>query len=399
MRRMPHGPYIFYGLQLSLYAGKVRSYLRKKRLPFLERETWHPGFAAAAARVATAKQPMIETPDGEIIQDTTEIIDFLEARHPGASVYPEGPVQGLVALLFELYGDEGLMKPAMHYRWNFPEDNDDFLMAEFGRGLSPAQLAADGEPGRQGPEAGLALAAGLRETMRNQVIPELGVTAESAPAIEAAYEDLLDRLEDHFHAHPYLLGGRPSIGDFGMIAPLYAHLGRDPHPLDLMKRRAPSCHRWVERMNVSDSGMAEFPDVPEAFLPGDEVPETLLPILALMAQDYMPELLGIVAFVNRWVADQPEVAFGSAFPASTRVMGTSAPLGSHRVTLRGVKIELAVQHYSIWMLQRVLDHYHGLDPEDRRRADDLLAPTGLAPLLAARPARRIERVGFTEVFA
>ena len=44
MRRMPHGPYIFYGLQLSLYSGKVRCYLRKKRLPFLERETWHPGF-------------------------------------------------------------------------------------------------------------------------------------------------------------------------------------------------------------------------------------------------------------------------------------------------------------------------------------------------------------------
>ena len=28
-----------------------------------------------------------------------------------------------MALLLELYGDEGLTKPAMHYRWNLPEEN------------------------------------------------------------------------------------------------------------------------------------------------------------------------------------------------------------------------------------------------------------------------------------
>lgn len=78
-------------------------------------------------------------------------------------------------------------------------------------------------------------------------------------------------------------------------------------------------------------------------------------------------------------------------------MGTLAPIGRHRVMLRGVEIELAVQHYSIWMLQRVLDHYHALGSAERKRADAILDATGLAPLLRARPARRIERVGFSEV--
>ena len=75
--------------------------------------------------------------------------------------------------------------------------------------------------------------------------------------IEAAYEELLDRLEAHFRVSPYLLGGRPSIGDFGMIAPLYAHLGRDPYPASLMKRRAPHCYRWVERMSSRLATLAE----------------------------------------------------------------------------------------------------------------------------------------------
>ena len=385
---MTNSPYIFYGLQVSLYAGKVRSYLRKKGLPFIERETGHPGFAAAAAKIATKKQPLVETPGGEVLQDTTEIIDFLETVHPENPVYPEGRVQHLVALLFELYGDEGLMKPAMHYRWNFPEENDAFLLAEFGRGLLPAGSTR---------EAGAAAAKQLQTFMRSQLVPSLGVTPESAPAIEAAYEDLLDCLEDHFRSYPYLLGGRPCIGDFGMLAPLYAHLGRDPHPLGLMKSRAPSCHRWVERMNVADAGLAEFPNTEEAYLPEDAIPETLLPILERMAEDYMPELLSIIAAVDDWLASQSELPAGAPFPASTQAMGTMAPIGSHRVTLRGVEIELVVQHYSIWMFQRVLDHYDALDSADRQRADELLQSTGLAPLLLARPARRIERVGFIEV--
>lgn len=385
---MTSDPYIFYGVQLSFYAGKVRSYLRKKGLPFIERETSHPDFAIAAKQVPTPKQPLLVTPQGEVIQDTTEIIDFLEARHPENPVYPARPVQRFIAVLFELYGDEGLMKPAMHYRWNFPDQNDDFLIEEFGRFLRP-------EPSQR--EAGLAAAKHLQTHMRIQVIPALGVTPTSAPAIEAAYEALLDRLEEHFRVHPYLLGGRPSLGDFGMLAPLYAHLGRDPYPLALMKSRAPALNRWVERMNVADAGLAEFPDVDASFLPEDQIPETLLPILSLMAEDYMPELLSILRSVDDWLEAQPEVPAGAPFPASTQGMGTMAPIGHHQVSLRGVEIELAIQYYSLWMLGRVHAEYDALDAEARGQVDEILATTGLAPLIATRPKRRIERVGYTEV--
>ena len=49
------------------------------------------------------------------------------------------------------------------------------------------------------------------------------------------------------------------------MAPLYAHLGRDPVPKALMQSLAPNVYRWVERMNQPQPLAGEF-------LAGDEIP-------------------------------------------------------------------------------------------------------------------------------
>ena len=46
-----------------------------------------------------------------------------------------------------------------------------------------------------------------------------GVTDESQAVVEALYLELLDTLNAHFETHPYLLGAKPCLGDFGLIAP------------------------------------------------------------------------------------------------------------------------------------------------------------------------------------
>jgi glutathione S-transferase len=383
--------YFLYGGDMSLYTGKARSFLVKKGVRFETRSPHHPGHARAMAEIGRANQPILEAATGEFIQDTTEIIDFIEARHPEPSVVPDGPCQRLVALLLELYGDEGLRKPAMHYRWNFPEQNDAFLKSEFRRGISANEIPLFARAQRLFPAAGARMRWALvSRMMRTRALPAYGVTPESLPAIEASYAELLDRLSAHFESYPYLLGGRPSVGDFGLIAPLYAHLGRDPEPLRLMKARAPRVYRWVERMNAGDADMAEFSDQRAEFLPDDEVPETLLEILRLMARDFLPELLGIFATVGSWLADHPQ------HRPDDRVRKTSAtqgihPFGTHHVELCGVPIELAVHHYAIWMAQRPIDFYADLGAADRQRADRILDATGLRPLFDLSPGFRLER--------
>jgi glutathione S-transferase len=47
------------------------------------------------------------------------------------------------------------------------------------------------------------------------------------PLVEELYLEYLDALSAHFEHYPYLAGWRPCIGDFGLLAPMYAHLGRD----------------------------------------------------------------------------------------------------------------------------------------------------------------------------
>lgn len=383
-------PYILYGSQVSLYTGKIRSYLRKKQLPFEERLTNHPHFlTVVAAKAGGVFQPTIEAPDGAVVRDTTAIIDFIEARHTESSVYPVGPAQRLMALLFELFGDEGLLKAAMHYRWNYPEDNNEWVLQEFSR-FANADSKAEARAQAEQMEAGI----------RSIILPGLGINTKTASAIEASYEEFLDLFEQHLQTFPYLLGGRPCIGDFGLMAPLYAHLGRDPYSASLMKKRAPAVYAWVERMNAADSGMADFPDMPSEFLTNDIIPETLLPIIKLITQDFMPELHSVIRFLDAWLAQQDKL------PANTPVvsggvvaMGVIGALGEHTVSMRDVEIKQVVRHYSQWMFQRVLDHYLSLNSTDLAAVNSCLESTGILPYLNSDTSWRIKRVNNIEVFA
>ncbi len=380
---MTQEPYCLYGTEVSLYTGKARSYFRKKGIAFEERVPSHPRYGEHVLPKAGRRMlPTVEAPDGSIIQDTTEIIDFVEQRNPENSVYPTGPRQRLVALTFELYGDEGLLKPAMHYRWNFPDDNEPFIFREFGRSMSPTS------PMDEAAE----MVRPFAEHFRG-FLPGLGVNADTVPAIEEAYLDLLDLLNDHFRLVPYLLGGRPCIGDFGLMGPLYAHLGRDPYPARLMRMRAPFVARWVERMNASDSGMAEFPDMEQDFLPDDAIPETLMPVLKLIVQDYFPEIVGIVNEVNKYVEENNPESGTPVIPEGER------GFVSHTLKLRGTNITQVARPYSQWMFQRVLDCYQSFTGVDKESLDNLLKSFDGYDALQVSITRRINRVNNIEVFA
>ena len=76
--------------------------------------------------------------------------------------------------------------------------------------------------------------------------------------IEATYLEFLDQFNRHFANFEFLLGSRPSIGDYGLMGPLCAHLGRDPVPRALMEERAPNVYAWVKRMNNPQPQSGEF---------------------------------------------------------------------------------------------------------------------------------------------
>lgn len=336
--------HILYGAPASLFSGKARSYLDWKRIGYAEQmpspEVMREVIVPA---VGYPVVPVVRKEDGTIVQDTTSIIDHFEAETGGPSVYPDTPMQKLVALLFELYGDEWLVIPAMHYRWNY---NEQWIYGEFGKANVPDGSAA--EQLERGREIGQRF---------KGFVPMLGINKDTIPAIEQSYEALLADLEAHFAAHAYLLGTRPSIGDFGLIGPLYAHLYRDPESGRLMKRLAPNVALWVERMMNPEAPLSGD------FLQDDAIPETLLPVLRRMMGEQLPHLAQVAKLYTAWTRANP----GAAIPRA---------VGMAPYTVEGVTGERFASPFSLWMLQRPLDVYRGLNEADTAAADALLEAIG-----------------------
>ncbi len=367
-----------YAITHSLYSGRARSYLIKQGIPFRELSTGHESFKAEVlpkGKLPTI--PTLVTPEGEVIRDGAAIIEHFESAN-GRPCRPPGPRQQIVSALFDAIGTDGLLRPAMHYRWNFPGDNLQFVRYHF--------LHSQ----RNTPER-MDKTEHMMDRMRHAGMI-FGVTDQTRDVVEALYLEYLDALNAHFEQYPYLLGWRPCIGDFGLLAPMYAHLGRDPYPARLMQQRATSVYRWVERMNRADQDAPEYFDAGSDFLPDDEVPETLLAVLRVLAEDFVSETLAAAEFINAWLEEnQPE--------AGTPAVGRLAQaLGTTEFELRGVTISALVQPYRFYMLQRVQDIHAGLGSDDRASVNELLKNCGMTDILAAKPDRRIGRADNLEVW-
>jgi len=354
--------YTLYGSPASLYTGKVRAYLNYKNIPYQEvMSSLRVYKKIIIPKTGVRFIPVVATPEGEFLQDSSHIIDSLEARFPMRAVYPSGPRQALTARLFELFGDEWLRMPAMHYRWNFPDHNEEFILHEFGSSVMPWA------PRFVQRWLGQKVAAKF-----SGYVEPLGINPQTIPAIETWYEELLGQLNTHFEQHDFLLGSCPSIGDYGLMGPLYAHLYRDPYPGQLMKRIAPKVALWVERMNDSAS-------VEGKFLPDDEVPKTLTPILQRLFQECWPAMETTTAKVSQWINENP------GNPDLPRM------LGMHEFTLGDIKSEQMTLSFSQWMMQRVLDCYQALEPAEKASADEFFRGLDAGEAMEFKPQHRVTR--------
>lgn len=338
--------YTLYGAPLSLYTGKVRSYLIYKGLAYQEVFSSLKVYKKIIIpNTGVRFIPVVKTPQGEYLQDTSHIIDTLETRHPERGIIPTSPKQKLVSYLFETWGDEWLVIPAMHYRWNKP--NFPFIYQEFGKVVLPNM------PAFIRAFVGKKIGAKFKG-----FVPLLGITGKSIPAIEQWYEGhVLTLLDQHFAQHDYLLGSKPCLGDFGLMGPLYAHLYRDPAPGKLMKELAPNVAKWVERMNQ--------PPVNEGqFLNDDLVPDTLYELLKRIFSEQWPVLLNSVKMIEKWAEEHPH---------TTHLPRT---IGEHMFSIGDMTEKRAISTFHQWKVQRVLDSNKGLSPRQTLEMNGFLEELG-----------------------
>ena len=145
------------------------------------------------------------------------------------------PVARFVSILLEEFGDEWANKWMFHLRWARDED----CLAASGR-------AATMMAPRGNEEARLAVRAQFMERMQSR-LHFVGSNEVTAAQIEQSFLDGIERLEAHLATRPYLFGGRPSWGDFGLWGQIY-NAWTDPTGGAWIEGSAPNVLDWIHRM-------------------------------------------------------------------------------------------------------------------------------------------------------
>jgi glutathione S-transferase len=285
--------FIVHGVSVSYFTRKVTGYLDYKGIPWRLRPSigMNPDARAAGWNGGI---PVVTTPEGEMIWDSTEIILYLETRYPDTSVLPTDPVLQFVAYLLDDFSDEWLYRHAVGTRWLFDENT----------------TSGSWDIVREGS---LEVPGAIEDTRRivtevmKACLPRLGTTAQNVGAW--VHESLLPwqrALAAHVAIHGCLLGARPSLADFALFGGNVAHFINDP-----------VCRRWTEEagqgvVTYTHALMTprdrEFGD----WLADGELPDTLIALLAEAGRHYLPWVAeatrkgsATVAFADGTSADIP----------------------------------------------------------------------------------------------
>tara|TARA_B100000029_G_scaffold53154_1_gene48250 strand:+ start:1753 stop:2772 length:1020 start_codon:yes stop_codon:yes gene_type:complete len=267
------GNYKVFGVELSPYSVKVRSYFRYKKLDhvWIVRNFEKRSEFNKYAKIPIV--PLVVTPDNIALQDSTPLIEKLEKDSLGPKILPEDSTLAFLSRMIEEYADEWINKPLFHYRWNYKKDeiNASKIISTY---FTPQILQKIPLLGTMIVKV-ISLFVAKRQISRRHW---LGTFPENAPIIESSFIRILDLMDNHLKTRPFMFGRKPSIADFGLWGQIYnLHLDPTPHSL-IIKRE--SVLSWVKRML--------FPKEEGGFETFEQLHPTLMPILEEVAEVYFP---------------------------------------------------------------------------------------------------------------
>jgi glutathione S-transferase len=216
--------YTVYGFELSYFTRKMEAALRLYGLPFRRRSKTLLNWRRLERLSGCRKVPIVVTPDGRVLSDTTPMIDHLDAALPARRLFPDG-VDGIVVRLVEEWLDEWFPRTVLHFRWQYADS----------AGSASAAIAREIAPWLPAP---------LRRPLRRR-IASWGVRAcrafglDDAGERQAAQADaaaVWQALNHQLGETRWALGNRPTAVDAVLLGALRGHYLVDPAPRRLMER-------------------------------------------------------------------------------------------------------------------------------------------------------------------
>ena len=261
--------FVVHGLTVSYFTRKVTGYLDYKGLGWRLAPSLglHP-----EARLAgwSGGIPVVTTPEGDMVWDSTAVILHLEHRHPEPAVVPRDSLLAFLGYVLEDFSDEWLYRHAVGTRWLYPENaaSGSWDIAREGSLEYPGGLTAT--------------RAFVTEAM-TACLPRLGTTPNNIGAWVA--ESLLPwqrALAAHVEAHGYVLGERPSLADFALFGGNVAHFINDPVCAHWTEEAAPAVVAYTHAL-LTPRGRA-FGD----WFDAGALPDSLIGLLAETGRHYLP---------------------------------------------------------------------------------------------------------------
>lgn len=258
-----------YGLQASYFTRKVTGYLDLKGL------TWHldPGIGLNAAAHQAGWNggiPVVTTPEGELLWDSTAIILHLDTRFPHQQVLPDDPTLAFLIHVLEDFSDEWFYRHAVGTRWLWPENtvSGSWDIARDGA----VELGLDAETTR----------AIVTEAMTSS-LPKLGTSADNIDSwVEHSLKPWHLAMAAHLEHHAYLAGDRPSLADLAFFGGNVAHFANDVACRRFTDANAPAVVAHTNRLRAPWA--QTFGD----WLDVDELPDTFIALLAEAGRHYLP---------------------------------------------------------------------------------------------------------------
>jgi glutathione S-transferase len=231
--------------------------------------------------------PLVMTPSGDFMWDTTAMIHHLESRFPEPSVFLADPVLRFIDYILEDAIDEWFYRPAVGSRWFYEENHR----------VGGWELARDATHEVKIP-ADQAYAA-VKQYVTATCEP-FGVTGANIDSwIGEILRPWFRVTGAHLASHAYFFGARPSLADFAFFGGNAAHFINDP-----------LCRRWVDADAPSIVAHTHRIMEPEDQQVGEraassEVPDTMIAILSELGRFYLP-------WVSRAAVDgKAELTFAS----------------------------------------------------------------------------------------
>lgn len=229
--------YQLYGMTMSPYSMKMRSYLRYRHIPF----QWISDAradAVARTKVETYMVPVMGFPGGSFMNDSTFLINTLEEKHQGRHVDPEDEADAFLSFLLEDFADEFLVFPFVMRRWR-----GDAAKLQHSRWIlyEALQGATHSDQFQAGSKMWAARQTKLVEDC-------CGKTEEMWDMIDEGLLAFVDLMEKNVADGRFLFGTRPSRADFGIYGQL-SQLIIDSGSSEMMRKRADLTTRWCMVMD------------------------------------------------------------------------------------------------------------------------------------------------------